>query len=92
MRYTWDPEKDALNRRKHGMSLEEGVPALEDARNNSWIDDRFDYGKERFATLGLGRRRVLYVISTISQKDLTRVISVRKANKNEVEQYGRVRS
>ena len=92
MRYAWDPDKDALNRRNHGMSLEEGVPALEDAGRDSWTDDRFDYGEERIATLGLGKRRVLYVVSTVSQTGITRIISVRKANKNEVEQYDRVRS
>jgi uncharacterized DUF497 family protein len=91
MRYTWDPEKDALNRRKHGLSLEEGIPALEDPWRDFWIDDRFDYGEERIATLGLGSRRVLYVISAISQWEITRIISVRKANRNEVEQYDRGR-
>jgi len=40
MRYTWDPEKDALNRRKHGLSLEEGIPALEEQGRDFWIDDR----------------------------------------------------
>jgi uncharacterized DUF497 family protein len=42
MRYTGDPEKDALNRRKHGMSLEEGIPALQDPDRDVRIDDRFD--------------------------------------------------
>jgi len=51
MRYTWDPEKDALNRRKHGLSLEEGIAALDDPHRDSWIDDRFDYGEERIASL-----------------------------------------
>jgi uncharacterized protein len=92
MRYTWDPEKDALNRRKHGLSLAEGVPALEDPLRDFWIDDRFDYGEERLATLGLGERRILYVVSANAQTGITRIISVRKANKNEVKQYGRVRS
>ena len=50
MRYTWDPEKDAINRRKHGLGLEEGAPALEDGNRVFWIDDRFDYGEVRFAT------------------------------------------
>jgi uncharacterized DUF497 family protein len=87
MRYTWDPEKDALNRRKHGMSLEEGIPVLEDAHKDFRIDDRFEYGEERIATLGLGRRRILYVVSTLSRTGITPIISVRKANKNEVEQH-----
>jgi uncharacterized DUF497 family protein len=90
MRYTWDPEKDAINRRKHGLGLEEGAPALEDGNRVFWIDDRFDYGEVRFATLGLGRRRILYVVSSVPEKDLTRIISVRKANKHEVKQYGRI--
>jgi hypothetical protein len=55
MRYTWDPEKDALNRRKHGLSLGAGVDALEDPNGDSWIDDRFDYGEDRIITLGLGK-------------------------------------
>lgn len=92
MRYTRDPDKDALNRRKHGMSLEEGILALEDPSRDSWIDDRFEYGEERIATLGLGRRRVLYVVSAVSQKDLIRIISVRKGNKYEVEQYDHSRT
>lgn len=67
MRYTWDPEKDAINRRKHDLALFEGVPALEDPHRDFWIDDRFDYGEERFATLGLGRSRVLYVVSSVPE-------------------------
>jgi uncharacterized DUF497 family protein len=30
MRYTWDSEKDALNRRKHRLSLADGIEALKD--------------------------------------------------------------
>jgi uncharacterized DUF497 family protein len=55
MRYVWDPAKDVLNQRKHGLSLAEGIPALEDPQRDSWIDRRFDYGEERIVTLGMGR-------------------------------------
>jgi uncharacterized DUF497 family protein len=30
MRYIWDPTKDVLNKRKHGLSLAAGIPALQD--------------------------------------------------------------
>jgi hypothetical protein len=92
MRYTWDPEKDALNRRKHGLSLEEGIPALEDPNFYFWFDQRFDYGEERIITLGLGQRGVLYVVSTLRSLDCTRIISVRRAEDYEIEQYGLGRS
>jgi uncharacterized DUF497 family protein len=52
MEYSWDPEKDAENRRKHRLSLADGIAALEDPNYESWLDDRFDYGEERTITLG----------------------------------------
>ncbi len=57
MRYVWDRAKDSLNRRKHGLSLAEGIPALEDPERESWIDGRYDYGEERIGTLGMGKRK-----------------------------------
>ena len=87
MRYTWDPEKDALNRRKHRLSLEEGIPALRDPNLDYWTDDRFDYSEERLVTLGKGRTRVLVVVSTVREFDSTRIISVRKASGDETNWY-----
>jgi uncharacterized DUF497 family protein len=87
MRYTWDSVKDTLNRRKHGLSLEDGIPALEDADRESWVDSRFDYGEERIITLGLSKNRVLFVVSTEPEETCTRIISVRKAGGDEIQQY-----
>jgi uncharacterized protein len=87
MRYTWDPEKDALNRRKHGLALGEGVPALQDLNSDVRIDDRFDYGEERHVTLGKGKKQILVVVSTIREFDSTRIISVRKADGDETNWY-----
>jgi uncharacterized DUF497 family protein len=87
MRYVWDPAKDVLNQRKHGLSLAEGIPALEDPDRDSWIDDRFDYGEERIVTLGMNLPNVLYVVSTEWDEETTRIISVRKAEPDEVERY-----
>lgn len=85
MRYVWDPAKDALNRRKHGLSLEDGIPALEDPEREFWIDDRFDYGEVRTVTAGRSGSLVLIVVSTeleVRDEDekTTRIISVRKAD------------
>jgi len=87
MRYVWDPVKDAENRRKHGLSLEDGIDALEDLNLQTWTDDRYDYGEVRSATVGLGKRGILLVISTLRNEDVTRIISVRKANANEHSYY-----
>jgi uncharacterized DUF497 family protein len=92
MRYVWDPAKDILNKRKHGLSLAEGIPALQDPDRDSWIDRRFDYGEERIGTLGMGKRQILYVVSTEWDENCTRLISVRRAEDDEIERYGLGRS
>jgi len=87
MRIEYDPGKDAINRRKHGMSL-----AL--ANRFEWDsakieeDQRFDYGERRFKATGyIGLR--LYVMIFCPRDTLTRIISLRKANKREEKTYAR---
>ena len=92
MRYVWDPAKDALNQRKHGLSLADGIPALEDPDRVSWMDDRFDYGEQRIATLGMGRTNLLYVATTEPDEETMRIVSVRRAELYEIEKYGLSRS
>lgn len=87
MRYVWDPAKDALNQRKHGLSLQDGIPALEDPDRVSWIDDRFDYGEERIVTLGISEKILLYVVTTELDEETTRLISVRRAEPHEIQKY-----
>ena len=69
------------------MSLADGVAALEDSNAQSWIDDRYDYGEERIITLGLASRGILYVVTAEVAEDVTRIISVRKAEPYEKERY-----
>jgi uncharacterized DUF497 family protein len=88
MRYDWDPAKDLLNRRKHGLSLADDVPALENPDRSSWVDDRFDYGEIRIVTAARVGERFLFVVSTESKiteegEEITRIISVRKAKWHE---------
>jgi uncharacterized protein len=93
MGYDWDPAKDAVNRRKHGLPLAAGIPALEDRGAYSWIDDRFDYGETRNVTLGRNAQSILVVVSTEkiraddNEKEVVRIISVRKAVSVETDWY-----
>jgi uncharacterized DUF497 family protein len=50
------------------------------------LDDRFDYGEPRFITLGLLSGRVV-VIAHAETHEVIRIISVRKATKNEEANY-----
>jgi uncharacterized DUF497 family protein len=92
MRYVWDSAKDAVNRRKHGLSLEAGVAAMKDPVRYFWIDDRYDYGEERVITLGRSGNVVLVVVSAEAtqaedDEESIRIISVRKAVEEETDWY-----
>ena len=95
MRYSWDSVKDVLNQRNHGLSLADGISALEDINCESWEDDRFDYEEERIVTLGRNKDTILAVVSTVldsvaeeeKKEQTTHIISVRKATKHEADWY-----
>ena len=85
MRIEFDPEKDASNQLKHGVSLalaaELGWKAA-----LVWIDDRFDYAELRMIALAPITETVFYV-AFVDRDNARRIISLRKANRREVKHY-----
>ena len=59
--------------------------------SNKWagssnLDDRLDYGEERFVTFGILEGRVVVVVHTENDNSL-RIISIRRATKYEEKTY-----
>jgi len=69
------------------LRLPDGVDALEEPFAFSWIDDRYDYDEERQITLGMSPKGILYIVTTEMDFNLTRIISVRRAERNEQQKY-----
>jgi len=90
MRYTSDPKKRAANLRKHGLDFADAPAVIESDDALTFEDRRFDYGEQRFVTLGL-LRGVVVAIATAETEEEIRVISMRKAERNEQEIYYRQR-
>lgn len=88
MRYTYGPKKKAANLKKHGYDFDDAPQVIESDRIVTFEDRRFDYGEQRFVTLGMLRGEVV-VIATAETDDEIRVISMRKAERNEEEIYYR---
>jgi hypothetical protein len=86
VRYEWDPTKDVENRRKHHLSLEDGIPALEDPDAQCWIDGG-SHAEWRFVTVGLKYPTLLVVVTAQPSEEVTRIISVRKAEPHEENWY-----
>ncbi|HEX7983542.1 MAG TPA: BrnT family toxin [Duganella sp.] len=90
MAITFDPRKDALNRRKHGISLAEAA-AFEWETAVIWVDQRFHYTELRECALGL-IGNTLYLMVFVQHGNNERIISLRKANKAEVRRYAAYRT
>lgn len=85
MRYEWDEGKRAANLARHGVDF----MAAEDFEWDTaveTIDNRFDYGEERWVALGLIRKRLHVLVYTYRTVTI-RIISLRKANRREREFY-----
>jgi hypothetical protein len=85
MKFEWDEAKRRTNISKHGVDFADLEP-LFDGETVTVLDDRFDYGEDRFVTLGLLNGVVLVVVHTETDT-VIRLISVRKATKNEEKSY-----
>lgn len=86
MEYEWDPAKAQVNLRKHRISFADAALALEDARALTMADPDAS-GEQRFVSLGSDPRgRVLVTVFTTRGRQ-TRIISARRASRNERRRY-----
>lgn len=85
MEFEWDENKRLSNLRKHGIDFIDATVVFE-GETVTVEDDRFNYGEVRFITLGLLESRVVVVVHT-ERENKIRIISVRKATKNERTEY-----
>ena len=85
MRFTWDAKKATANLRKHGVSFEEAKTAFDDKLGAYYPDALHE---TRFILIGYSRRqRLLYVVHAEVTLDAIRIISARKATRNEKKHY-----
>lgn len=82
---TYDPAKDALNKRDHSISLAR-VKDFDFSTASVDVDDSQDYGETRYIAIGFLDARVFVVVFTESNETL-RAISLRKAEPSEREIY-----
>ncbi len=85
MRFEWDEAKRQSNVQKHGIDFV-GIEEAFEGTTLTVLDDRFDYDETRFITLGVLSGRVIVIAHTETQ-EVIRIISVRKATKNEEANY-----
>lgn len=88
--FEFDPAKNAVNLRKHGVPLSLGADVLTDPNLIEREDRSMDYGEVRCTVLGMAAGTV-YVVVFTERADRIRFISVRPADRRETDHYIRMR-
>ncbi len=91
LRFEWDQRKNAANKRKHGVSFEEARTVFYDERALPLEDLDEEDDEDGFVLLGLSAGlRTLVVCHCYREEDsLIRIISARRANREERRDYER---
>jgi uncharacterized DUF497 family protein len=89
IRFAWDERKNAINKRKYGVSFEEGQTVFSDDNALFMHDPDHSEDEDRFLLLGLSAIARLLVVCHCyrEENDTVRIISVWKATKSETVQY-----
>jgi len=87
--FVWDDRKDLANQRKHGVSFAEARSVFYDENAREYADPDHSAREERFILLGISSRlRVLVVCQCYRESEtVIRLISARRAQRNEEEAY-----
>jgi uncharacterized protein len=89
LNFEWDGNKAAINEKKHGVSFAEARTVFFDERARLIDDPDHSTSEERFLILGLSNQLRLLIVAHCyrSQDGIIRIISARKATRNETRFY-----
>ena len=81
IKFEWDENKNQTNQKKHGISFEEAKEVF--------FDPEHSKGEERFLIIGLIQKEKICIVSHCyrDKENTIRIISARKATKNEKKIY-----
>lgn len=90
IRFVWDDEKAKSNQRKHSVSFNEAKTVFYDENARLQYDPDHSEDEARFLLLGVSYSLRILVVSHCyrEEESIIRIISARKATKNERRQYG----
>ena len=89
LKFEWDKNKDSTNQNKHGISFAEAKTVFYDEFAILFDDPDHSQDEERFLLLGLSLKLKNLVVCHCFRKEETivRIISARKATKDEERAY-----
>lgn len=89
LEFEWHDAKAAANLQAHGVSFELAKTVFRDPFAVERLDDREDYGEERFVLIGMAEGNVTLFVAYTEREGRMRIISARRATQNEQDDYFR---
>ena len=86
MKFEWDEAKNRANIRKHGLDFSDAVEIFQGPMLTR-PDTREDYGEDRWIGIGFLKGRVVVIAFALRVEDVVRIISLRKASRDEREAF-----
>jgi uncharacterized DUF497 family protein len=83
----WNPKKAAANARKHRVKFDEAMTVFADVRAITAYDPDHSDDEHRFLTIGISVDGCVLFVSHTNRGDSIRIISARRADKQEREEY-----
>jgi uncharacterized DUF497 family protein len=71
----------------HGVSFDLAKTVFRDPFAVERLDDREDYGEERFVIIGMAQGNVALLVAYTEREGRMRIISARRATQNEQDDY-----
>ena len=88
MFFEWDDEKERKNIIKHGIDFETASLVFNDYYRIEKYDDFHSTNEDRYITIGeINKTAVIVMVVYTDRTGITRIISARKATKQEKEEY-----
>lgn len=89
LKFEWNIEKDKLNTNKHGVSFNEAKSVFYDEYAIQFYDPEHSESEDRFILLGSSfKLNTLVICHCFKQEEtIIRIISARKADKDEAQAY-----
>jgi len=89
LKFEWDNNKDRVNTSKHGVSFDEAQTAFYDEYAIQFFDPEHSESEDRFLLLGTSFKLKTLVVCHCFREEETvvRIISARKADKDETKAY-----
>jgi len=88
MIFDWDDLKAESNKSKHGVSFSEAATSFSDPNAIEFLDGKNSDKEDRWILVGLSSKLQLLLIVFVEREEkVIRIVSARKAVKDEVNQY-----